>query len=53
VSQLGIDFCGGLAAAMSNRQLNIYMLLSSDKQNLLLTVSNVSREIALFIRLFT
>lgn len=30
--QLGSDFCWGLAAAVANRQLNIYILLSSSKQ---------------------
>lgn len=30
--QLGSDFCWGLAAAVANRQLNIYILLSSGKQ---------------------
>lgn len=39
-SQLGSDFCWGLAAAVSNRPLNIYMPLSS---NLLLRVSGVRR----------
>lgn len=32
--QLGSDFCWGLAAAVANRQLNIYILLSSGKQTL-------------------
>lgn len=30
--QLGTDFCWGLAATVSNRQLNIYIPLSSSKQ---------------------
>lgn len=30
--QLGSDFCWGLAAAVANRQSNIYILLSSGKQ---------------------
>jgi len=30
--QLGSDFCRGLAAAAANRELNIYILLSSGKQ---------------------
>lgn len=30
--QLGSNFCWGLAAAVANRQLNIYILLSSSKQ---------------------
>ncbi len=32
--QLGSDSCWGLAADMANRQLNIYVLLSSGKQTL-------------------
>lgn len=32
--QLGSNFCWGLAAAVSNRQLNIYILLRSSKQTL-------------------
>lgn len=31
--RLGSNFCWGLAAAMANRQLNIYILLRSSKQN--------------------
>lgn len=51
--QLGSDFCWGLTAAVANRQLNIYILLSSSKQTPFLRVSSVSCEIVLFMRLFT